>query len=395
MRYVLAEKPSALLVVGLAFFTDALVYAMLPPLLPEYARGLGLSQTRLGLLFGSYAAALLLATLPLGTWADRSGRRGPFLGATAGFGAATVLFAFAGSFPMLVLARVFQGVAAAATWVAGLALVADIFPAEQRGKAMSTVFACANLGFFLGPGYSGWMVEVWSVRGAFLAVAGLALLDAAARLTLLPEEPSAPIRGLGYLALLKDGAIRVFAGSMGLGAVLGAAVEAILPLHFSRHLGLDAAAIGLAFTTAALASMFTSPLVGHWTDRRGAGGPVTLGVVLGTCLLGLAPFLPGRAAVHLFMLAMGAACSLLMSPAGPALGRRVERMGGAAFGSVFSLLNVTFSLGVMVGPILGSALVDLVGLKATMAILAAGFAAYLLPLSAHRQDDRGTAAVPD
>jgi len=395
MRYVLAEKPSALVVVGLAFFTDALVYAMLPPLLPEYARTLGLSQTRLGLLFGSYAAALLLATLPLGHWADRSGRRGPFLAATAGFGAATALFACADGFPLLMLARLFQGVAAAATWVAGLALVADIFPAGQRGKAMSTVFACANLGLFLGPAYAGWMVQVWSVHGVFLLVAGLALLDGVARLTLLPEQPTTPIRGLGYLALLKDGAVRVFAGAMGLGAVLGATIEAVLPLHLSHHLGLDAPAIGLAFTTAALASMFASPLVGHWTDRQGAGRPLSLGVFLGACLLGAAPFLPSRTAVHLFMLAMGASCSLLMSPAGPALSRLVERRGGTAFGAVFSLLNITFSLGVMVGPILGSALVDLLGLKPAMAVLAGGFIAYLLPLSAHRRDDRGPAAAPD
>jgi hypothetical protein len=45
MNRVLAPKPAALVVVGLAFLTDSLVYAMLPPLLPEYARIYGLSQT--------------------------------------------------------------------------------------------------------------------------------------------------------------------------------------------------------------------------------------------------------------------------------------------------------------------------------------------------------------
>ena len=274
MNRLLAPMPAALVVVGLAFLTDSLVYAMLPPLLPEYARIHGLNQTELGVLFGSYAGALLLATLPLGTWADRSGRRGPFLGGLVGLGAATVLFAGAGSFALLLLARVFQGVAAAATWVAGMALLADHFPAGQRGKAMSVVFAGANLGMFLGPAYAGWMSEVWSAHGAFLVVAGLALVDALARLTLLPRDP-APAGGasLGYLGLLKDGAVRVFAGAMGMGAALGAAVEAVLPLYLSRHLAMDAAAIGLAFASAALAAMFTSPLVGHWVDRRGAARP--------------------------------------------------------------------------------------------------------------------------
>ena len=385
-KATLPVKHSALVVVGLAFFTDALVYAMLPPLLPEYARIHGLSQTRLGLLFGIYAAALLLATLPLGAWADRSGRRGPFLGGLVGFGAATILFAFAGNFPMLMLARVFQGVAAAATWVAGMSLIADHFPANQRGKAMSAVFACANLGIFMGPAYAGWMARSWSPRGAFLLVAGLALLDALARLTLLPRDRSAPAAAApGYLKLLKDPAIRVYAGAMGMGAALAAALEATLPLQLSHRLGMDSVALGLVFTFTAMASMVVSPLVGHWTDRHGAAQPLRLGLILGACLLAAAPFLATRAAVCAFMFALGGTSSLLMSPCGPALTRRVESRGGTAFGSVFSLLNIAFSLGIMAGPLAGSALTDLLGLQAAMAILAAGLLLYLVPLAPCRQ----------
>jgi MFS family permease len=387
MKPLLPAKPAVLVVVGLAFFTDSLVYAMLPPLLPEYARMLGLNQTELGLLFGSYAGALLVATLPLGAWADRGGRRGPFLGGLVGFGAATVLFAFARSFPLLVLARVFQGVAAAATWVAGMALLADLFPAGRRGKAMSAVFACANLGLFLGPAYAGWMVRIWNPHGAFLVVAGLALVDALARLVLLPRDPRRRHADLGYLGLLRDGAVRVYAGVMGLGAALAAALEATLPLYLSRRLAMDAVAIGLAFTATALASMFTSPLVGHWADRQGAAKPVRLGLVLGAGLLLVAPHLPSRAAVFGFMLATGSSCSLLMSPCGPALCRLVERRGEPAYGSVFSLLNITFSMGIMAGPMLGSVLADLLGLPLATAILAAGFLAYLFPLAAHRLAD--------
>ncbi len=380
----LAPKYAALVVVGLAFFTDTVVYAMLPPLLPEYARLHGLSQTHLGFLFGSYAGALLLAALPLGTWADRHGRRGPFLGGLVGFGASTILFAFAGNFPLLLVARVLQGVAAAATWVAGLSMVADHFPANQRGKAMSTVFACANLGLFLGPAFAGWMTRVWDIRAAFLFAAGLAVLDAGVRITLLPEDPPGQPAGSGYLGLLRDGTVRVFAGAMVLGSLLGAVLEAVLPLHLSKHLGMDAMAIGLAFTTTALASIVTSPLVGHWTDRRGPWGPLRLGMGLAAVLLATAPFLPGRAAVFAYMLAMGSTCSLLMSPCGPALAGHVEGKGSTDFGSVFSLLNIAFSLGLMVGPVVGSALADLAGLKAAMGLLAVAFLLYPLALRPSR-----------
>ncbi len=377
---LLAPKRAALLVVGLAFFADTLVYAMLPPLLPEYARLHGLSQTRLGVLFGSYAAALLLSCLPLGAWSDRRGRRGPFLGGLLAFGGATLLFAFAGTYPVLLLARVLQGIAAAATWVAGLSMVADHFPADQRGKAMSAVFACANLGMFLGPSFAGWMLGAWGIRAAFLATAGLAVLDALVRVALLPPDPEPQPSGRGYLGLLRDGTVRAFAGVMALGAGLGAVLEAVLPLHLARNLGMDARAIGLAFTLAALASTFTSPFVGHWTDRRGPGEPIRLGLVLGAGLLLGVALLPTRAAVYLAMLVMGSTCSCLMSPCGPAMAARVERQGGTDYGSVFSLLNIAFSLGMMAGPILGSVLTDAVGLGRAMPALAVCFALYLAVL---------------
>jgi MFS family permease len=380
-----SAKRSALVVVGLAFFADAVAYAMLPPLLPEYAATLGLGQTRLGLLFGSYAGALLLATLPLGAWTDRHGRRGPFLGGLLGFGLATLLFAFAGTFPLLAAARVLQGIAAAATWVAGLAMLADHFPARQRGKAMSAAFACSNLRLLLGPAFSGWMVRLWSIRTAFFWVAGLAALDALVNLALLPRDPPAPAgpapARTGYLRLLKDPGVRVFAGTMGMGAALGATLEAVLPLHLARDLAMNPMAIGLAFAAAALASTLASPLVGHWTDRRGAARPLRLGLVLATALLLAAPLIPSRAGVLLFMFAVGGGCSLLMTPCGPALAAYVQDQGGADYGAVFSLLNITFSLGLLAGPVLGSALADLLGLGPAMGLLAAGFVLYQIPLA--------------
>ncbi|TMF41799.1 MAG: MFS transporter, partial [Chloroflexi bacterium] len=68
-----------LLVVTLAIFTDMLVYGLVVPILPRYATTLGASQAAIGLLFGSYAVALLVATPFWGILSDRVGRRGPML----------------------------------------------------------------------------------------------------------------------------------------------------------------------------------------------------------------------------------------------------------------------------------------------------------------------------
>ena len=103
-----------------------------------------------------------------------------------------------------------------------------------------------------------------------------------------------------------------------------------------------------------------------------------LGLLLGAGLLAATPFIPGGPPLYAFMFAVGISCSLLMSPCGPAAAGHVEAKGGTSFGSVFSLLNVAFSLGMLIGPLVGSVLTDLAGMNAAMEILAAAFAGYLL-----------------
>ncbi|HTH40388.1 MAG TPA: MFS transporter, partial [Rhodocyclaceae bacterium] len=112
---------------------------------------------------------------------------------------------------------------------------------------------------------------------------------------------------------------------------------------------------------------------------------------LGAALLALAPLPPNQAWLYLLMFAVGMACSLLMSPCGPALAARVEALGGNDYGAVFSLLNITFSLGLVLGPMLGSALTDWLGLKVALLVLAAGFLLYL-PLLAGLREKMGNAA---
>ncbi len=89
---LVSRKAGALVVVALAFFTDMVLYYLVVPLLPHYARELSLSQMEVGVLFGSYAAALLVSTFPLGRLADRVGRRPPLLWGLVGLATDTQMY---------------------------------------------------------------------------------------------------------------------------------------------------------------------------------------------------------------------------------------------------------------------------------------------------------------
>jgi multidrug resistance protein len=359
-------------------FTDTLLYYLLVPLLPAYARLYGLDQMGVGVLFGSYAVALLLGTYPLGKLADRVGRRGPMLGGLLGLFATTLLFAFARSYPLLILARVLQGLSATATWTAGMALLADHFPQSARGRAMGTVFAFANLGVLVGPTLSGWLSQHFGLRAPFLAAAALALVDAAARITLLRDVPATRDTRMGFGDLMKNGTIRVFAGAMAMGAGLLALLESTLPLHFDRALRMAPTAIGLCFGAAAVTHMICSPLMGALSDHVGRNRVLVTGLLLATVCIPLPAFMPGVWGVAGAMAVIGVVTTLIMSPASPAMADAVERMGSDSYGSVFGILNIAYALGMMAGPMLGSAAVQVLGIRPALAGMGLAFGAFAL-----------------
>jgi multidrug resistance protein len=376
-----SQKNAALVVVALAFFTDMFLYYALVPLLPEYCRRLGMGQMGAGVLFGSYAVAVLAGTFPLGRLGDRVGRRVPMLWGLLGLGATTLLFTLTESFPLLVLARVLQGLSAAATWATGLAILADSFPAEERGKAMGTAFAFANLAVLISPLVSGVLADRFGMKAPFYVAAVLALLDAAARAFLLHDPPrEGPSEVLSFRALLSNETILVYSGVMVLGASMWGLFESTLPLDFDKRLSASPSRIGVFFAAAAGIHMLTSPLVGRLSDRVGRKKVIMIGLVAAPFLIPLPAFLSSMPLLITSMMALGLLTSFVISPASPGLADAVEASGSKSFGSAFSLLNVAYSVGMMAGPFVGSALASLIGLPAALVGVGAVFGLYTLVL---------------
>lgn len=75
-------------------------------------------------------------------------------------------------FAMMVIARFMQGAAAAATWVAGLALMADTYPKHELGSALGLVMTSMSMGLLLGPPFGGFVYEFGGYRLPFLIAAG-------------------------------------------------------------------------------------------------------------------------------------------------------------------------------------------------------------------------------
>lgn len=118
--------------------TNALAIDAMLPALPEIGVALGIDEPNhrqwvvTGYLLGFGASQIVYGTL-----SDRFGRKPILTIGLAVYVAASVLAAFAGSFQALMLARVLQGVGAAATRVLVTAIVRDCYAGREMARVMS------------------------------------------------------------------------------------------------------------------------------------------------------------------------------------------------------------------------------------------------------------------
>ncbi len=362
----------ALLVVTFAIFVDILIYGMIIPILPHYTAALGIPAPRTGVLFGSYAATLLLATPLCGVLADRVGRRRTMVWGLSGLVSATLLLAVAQSFALLITARLLQGAAAAATWTAGLTLIADVFPTEARGRAMGTVMTGSALGMLVGPIFGGFLYEWGGYQLPFLVAACLALIDGLARMTLLPHTTRRSGTRTSILTLLRNWRV-LLAGSVVLvTASVLSLLEPTLPLYLHQQFDASSGMIGLLFGIIALASGLMTPLAGILADRYGRWPIIHSGLLALTLTLPLIALPHSLLPVIPALFLVGSSAALALTPPLAALADAVDEYGRGAYASAYAIFNLAYAGGMLGGPVIGGILISIYSFPIMLIIISGG-----------------------
>lgn len=192
------DKPwvlaTAILGSSLAFIEGSVVNLALPALQSDFG------TTSLGVQWVVNAYLLMLGSFMLigGSLGDRYGLRRIFIIGTAVFGLAALAAAFAPSMPLLIAARLLQGLGGALLVPASLALVGSHFEEHERGRAIGTWAGASALTTALGPVLGGWLVDQWGWPAVFLLVAPLAGITVAICWWRVPVSPAQNRERLDY-----------------------------------------------------------------------------------------------------------------------------------------------------------------------------------------------------
>lgn len=177
-------------VVTFALFMDYMIFGLVVPL-TLYSPAQITDEEQFALLYGAYALGTLAATPLFGYLGSRIGLRRTMICGVALSAAATMGFWLAPDFALLFVARLLQGGAAAATWTAGLSLIAA-YHVERRVEMMGYALMGSTAGSVLGPVAGGLLYEAGGYSLPFLLTIVLVAVDAVLRVFVLPADRGSP-----------------------------------------------------------------------------------------------------------------------------------------------------------------------------------------------------------
>ena len=89
---------------------------------------------------------------------------------------------------MLIASRAVMGIGGAFIMPSTLSILTNVFPAEERGRAIGIWAAVSGLGIAIGPVTGGWLIQHYSWNAVFLVNLPFVLLAVAAGTRLVPES---------------------------------------------------------------------------------------------------------------------------------------------------------------------------------------------------------------
>jgi MFS family permease len=255
--------------VGVLMFVDASLYLAVLPLLPHYVHRFDLSTLGAGVVIAAYPLSVPVVSIGCIALVPRLGARRITLASAALMTVATVIFAWAPSALVLVLARFVQGLASGSIWTASMAWVTENAPPGHRGRESGIVTGMLSAGSVMGPGIGA--LAGWAGQGiAFGLVALVALLGVvlsyrapAGRDAVAQQVWSGLVRSARQPATGAALAIAV------VDLLAFGAVDLLIPLRLGA-LGHSVAQIGVALAIGALLGAVVGPPAGRLVDRLGA-----------------------------------------------------------------------------------------------------------------------------
>ncbi|MBL7911753.1 MAG: MFS transporter [Bacteroidia bacterium] len=167
---------SVIVLLALTQFTVVLDFMVMSPLGDMLMKSMSLTTGQFGMVVSAYAFSAGISGLLTAGFADMFDRKKLLMVFYVGFILGTLFCGLSTNYPMLIAARIITGIFGGVIGSISMAIVADIFVLQQRGRVMGFMQMGFGISQVLGIPISLYLANVWDWKAPFLMIVGLATI---------------------------------------------------------------------------------------------------------------------------------------------------------------------------------------------------------------------------
>lgn len=263
----------AIFILAITQFTVILDFMVMSPLGDILMKSLDIKPSHFGVAVSAYAFSAGIAGLLTAGFADKFDRKKLLLFFYTGFIAGTILCGLAKTYPLLVAARIITGLFGGVIGSISMAIIADLFTMQQRGRVMGFVQMGFGASQVLGIPIGLYLANAWGWHAPFLWVAAMAIIVAlliVAKLEPLTKHLAVQHDKSALTHLLHTVAKRDYRIGFTATALLSIGGFMMMPFGSAfaiNNLGVTQHELPIIFMVAGLSTLVVMPLIGKLSDK--------------------------------------------------------------------------------------------------------------------------------
>ena len=254
-------------------FTVVLDFMVMSPLGDILMKSLSLQPSQFGIAVSAYAFSAGASGLLTAGFADKFDRKKLLIFFYAGFIIGTILCGLVTTYETLVAARIITGIFGGVIGSISMAIVADLFAIQQRGRVIGFIQMGFGASQVLGIPIGLYLASIWDWHMPFLLIAGIAaiiIILIMVKLQPITEHLNIKKEKNAIQHLLHTVAKREYRIGFTATALLSIGGFMMMPFgsaFATNNLHITEAQLPLTFMAAGLSTLFVMPLMGKLADR--------------------------------------------------------------------------------------------------------------------------------
>ncbi len=262
-----------LVVLSLSLVIIGLDNTILNIALPTLQRDLGANASELQWMVDGYVLVFAGLLLTMGALGDRFGRGGALTAGLLIFGGASLIASETSTAAQLIATRAAMGVGGALIMPATLSIITDVFPREERGRAIGIWAGVAGAGIGLGPIVGGFLLQYFWWGSVFLVNVPIVITALVAGYFLVPTSRDPEARPLDIPGAILS---MIAISSLVYAIIEGPSEGWTSGLVISGFI--SALIFGIVFLVVELRTRYPMLNLSFFANRRFSGGATAIGI---------------------------------------------------------------------------------------------------------------------